>query len=136
MNLYSISKWKRQSISLFFSNEKFKKQILSFLSAFYLIMWLMKASKNFEKIFISKIWELVFIWGVKTHFGLLPSKWSIFIHEKKYFNQYYALALDPIWLLTYQAPQHDHLDLSFRKDCHVFGKAMTKNGKNMAIYES
>ena len=91
-------------------------------------MWLMKASKNFEKIFILKIWELVSIWGVKTHFGLLPPKWCIFSHEKKHFNQHYVLALHPIWILTYYAPQNDRLDLSFVKDCHIIGKSMTKNG--------
>ena len=45
-----------------------------FLPAFYLIMCLMKAQKNFEKIAILKIWELVSFWGVKIHFGKLPLK--------------------------------------------------------------
>ena len=40
-----------------------------FLPAFYLIMWLMKLSKNFEKIAILKIGELVSFLGVKIHFG-------------------------------------------------------------------
>ena len=41
-----------------------------FLPAFYLIMCLMKALKNFGKIAILKIWESAgFLKGVKTHFG-------------------------------------------------------------------
>ena len=32
-------------------------------------MCLMKSPKNFEKIAILKIWQLVSFWGVKTHFG-------------------------------------------------------------------
>ena len=46
-------------------------------------MLLMKLPKNFEKIAISKMWELVSFWGVKTHFGNLPLKWCIFRYEKK-----------------------------------------------------
>ena len=42
-----------------------------FLPVFYLIMWLMKASKNFGKIAILKIWELISLGGIKTHFGKL-----------------------------------------------------------------
>ena len=38
-----------------------------FLPAFYMIMGLMKAQKNFGKITILKIWELVTFWGVKIH---------------------------------------------------------------------
>ena len=40
------------------------------LPAFYLIMWLMISPKNFEKIVILKIWQLVFFWGAKTDFGM------------------------------------------------------------------
>ena len=36
-----------------------------FSLVFYLVMWVMKASKNFGKIAI----ELNFLEGVKTHFG-------------------------------------------------------------------
>ena len=53
-----------------------------FLSAFYLIICLMKAKKNFEKIAIFKTQELVSFWGVKTHFGKMPLKLSIFRQEK------------------------------------------------------
>ena len=42
-----------------------------FLPVFYLIMWLMKALKNFGKLAILKIWELISLGGVKTHFGKL-----------------------------------------------------------------
>ena len=49
--------------------------MLIFLPAFYLIIWLIASPKNFEKIAILKIWQLVFFWGVKTYF-------SIFRHEK------------------------------------------------------
>ena len=43
-----------------------------FFPAFYLIICLMKATKNFEKIAILKIWEPIFYCGVKIHFGKLP----------------------------------------------------------------
>ena len=49
-----------------------------FLPAFYLIMCLMKASKNFEKIAILKTQDLVSFLGSKTHFGKLALKWCIF----------------------------------------------------------
>ena len=56
----------------------------------------MKAQKNFEKITILKIWELVFLGDVKTHFGKLAMKWCIFRHDKKYFNQYFVIVFDTI----------------------------------------
>ena len=52
-----------------------------FLPVVYLIMWVMKASKNFGEIAILKIWELISLGGVKTHFKL-ALKWCIFRHEK------------------------------------------------------
>ena len=52
-----------------------------FLPAFYLIMCIMQAPKNSEKIAILKILEEVSFWGVKTHFGKLALKWCIFRHE-------------------------------------------------------
>ena len=45
-----------------------------FLPAFYLINWVMKAPKNFGKITILKILELIFLGGVKIHFGKLALK--------------------------------------------------------------
>ena len=56
--------------------------ILILLTAFYLIMWPMTHQRNSWKISILKIWQLVFFWGVKTYFGILPLKWCIFRHEK------------------------------------------------------
>ena len=56
-----------------------------FLPVYYLIMWVMKTSKNFGKIAILKIWELISLWDVKTYFGKLALKWCIFRHEKKIF---------------------------------------------------
>ena len=50
-----------------------------FLPAFYLIMCLMKAPKNFEKIAILKTQELVSFLGAKTHFGKL----CIFRHKER-----------------------------------------------------
>ena len=54
-----------------------------FLSAFYLIMWVMKPSKNFGKIAILKIWELISLGCVKTYFGKPALKWYISRHETK-----------------------------------------------------
>ena len=64
------SDWKRirQKCCQFFINEKFKKYFIC-LPAFYLIMCLMKSLKNFEKLAIFEIWQLVSFWGVKIHFG-------------------------------------------------------------------
>ena len=53
-----------------------------FLPLFYLIMWVMNASKNFGKIASLKIWELISLGGVKTHFRKLALKWCSFRHEK------------------------------------------------------
>ena len=39
--------------------------------------------REFWKILILKIWELISLGGVKTHFGKLALKWCIFSHEKK-----------------------------------------------------
>ena len=75
---------------------KGSKNNFIFLPVFYLIMCLMKASKNFGKIAILKIWELIFLGDVKTHFGKLALKWSFFRNEKKYSNWYYVIVLDPI----------------------------------------
>ena len=56
-----------------------------FVLVFHLIMCFMKAQKNFVKITILKIWELVSLGGVKIHFGKLAMKWCIFRHDKKLF---------------------------------------------------
>ena len=78
-NLNSVSKRKWQKFIQKFYLWKVQETIY-FLPVFYLIMCLMKAPKNFEKIPILKIWQLVSFWGVKTHFGFLPLKWCIFKH--------------------------------------------------------
>ena len=61
--------------------------VFIFLPAFYLIIWLMTSPKNFEKISILKIWQLVFFWGVKIYFGKFLLKWCIFRHGKIWFSQ-------------------------------------------------
>ena len=53
-----------------------------FLPGFYLILWLMTSLNKFEKITILKKWQLVFFWGIKTYFDILPLKWCFFRHEK------------------------------------------------------
>ena len=53
-----------------------------FLPAFYLIMWVMKASKNFGKKAILKIGELISLNSVKTHFGKIALKLCNFRIEK------------------------------------------------------
>ena len=55
-------------LSYFLFSKKFRKCFI-LLPAFYLIMWLMKLPKFFEKMAILKIGELVFFWDVKTDFG-------------------------------------------------------------------
>ena len=64
----SYSKRMSQKCYQFFINEKLKNWLI-FSPVFYPIMCLMKSPKNFEKIAILKIWQLVSFWGVKTHFG-------------------------------------------------------------------
>ena len=73
-----------------------------FSLVFYLVMWVMKASKNFGKIAI----ELNFLEGVKTHFGKIALNWCIFRNEKN--NNYLP---DIILLLLIQ--------LGFRKTKHL-----------------
>ena len=105
-----------------------------FLIVFYLIIWVMKAPKNFGKITILKILELIFLGGVKIHFGKLALKWCIFRQEKKCFNWYYDVAFYQIKNLTLKAPQSDGLNLSFVKYFHTVGTKMARNGHKMAIY--
>ena len=66
--------------------KKFRKYLI-LLSAFCLIIWLMKSPNSFEKIAILKIWQLFFILCVKTYFGILPLKWCIFRNGKNWFSQ-------------------------------------------------
>ena len=82
--LNSVSKWKWQkSVKNLISKSSRNRFI--FLTVFYLIMCFMKASKNFGKISILKIWELVSLRGAKTHFGKIALKQCIFRQEKKCF---------------------------------------------------
>ena len=46
------------------------------------------------------------------------------------------IAFDPIKIQTNQAPQNDHLNLSFLKDFCVVGEKMARKGHKMAIFES
>ena len=62
---------------------KSSKNNFIFLLLFYLIMCLMKASKNFGKIAILKILKLISSWGVKIHFGKLALKWCILRHKER-----------------------------------------------------
>ena len=76
-----------------------------FLPVFNLIICVMKASNNFGKIAILKIWELISLGVVKTHFGKLALKWCIFRHEK------INILTDIMSLLLIQ--------LGFRKTMHL-----------------
>ena len=76
------------SISAFLSIVKFKQQYFNLASPLKLewaeLTWIhvLKSQKNFEKIAILKIWQLVFFRGVKTYFLVLPLKWCIFNMKK------------------------------------------------------
>ena len=39
-------------------------------------------TKEFWKKATLKIWQLVFFWGVKTHFGKIPLKWCITVQSR------------------------------------------------------
>ena len=94
-----------------------------FLPVFYLIMWLIKASKNFGKMSVLKICELISLGGVKTHFGKLMMLLQAWLF---YFCCYYDVALDPIKILTHKGPQNDGLNLSFVKHFNVVSKKWPK----------
>ena len=55
------------------------------LPEFYLIIWLMRSPKNFEKIPILKTWQVDFFWGIKTYFGkmMLFQAWKNKYHIQK-----------------------------------------------------
>ena len=76
-------------LSYILFSKKFRKCFI-LLSAFYLILWLMKSFNFFEKIAILKIGELVSFWGVKTYFGILPLKLCIFRHAKNWLSQIFS----------------------------------------------
>ena len=95
----------RENVYSKFLLMKSSKKIFIFSSACCLIIWFMISPKNFEKKGILKIWQQVFLRGVKTHFGKLLLKWCIFIHEKKRFstilpsNNYYSYKMYSLWYL-------------------------------------
>ena len=69
------------------------KNKIIFSHAFYLTLWLMKLPKHIQKIPILKTWQLVFFWGVKTYFGILPLKWGM---KKMILTNNNVLAFVPI----------------------------------------
>ena len=83
---YSLIQFKGYNSKFkFLDGVQFRKYFISLL-AFYLIIWLMKSPKNFEKTSILKIWWLVFFRDGKTHFGEIPLKSYIFRHDKNWFS--------------------------------------------------
>ena len=66
---YSLSHFKRDKRFFKKSLVKSSDNNFVFLPAFYLIIWVMTSLKVFLKTTILKIWQLVFFWGIKTHFG-------------------------------------------------------------------
>ena len=52
------------------------------------------------------------------------------------FNQYFAVAFDPIKICTHYAPQNDCWNLSFVKDIYVVAKKIARNGRKIAICNS
>ena len=85
--LYSLNtfKWHKSNIKNLWM--KSLEIVIIFLSAFYLIIWLMTSPKNFEKISILKIWQLDLSWGLKSYFGILPLIWCLFRHGKNRFSK-------------------------------------------------
>ena len=85
-----IGKKSDKSISRHFTNEKFRKQSYLFtcISPDYVGHENLRVLdfREFWRILILKIWELISLGGVKTHFGKLALKWCIFSHEKKTFQ--------------------------------------------------
>ena len=84
---YSLSAFKCHKSNIKNLLMKSSEIVLIFLPAFYLIIWLMKSLKNFEKISFLKIWQMVFFWGAKIYFGKFLLKWSIFRSGKIWFSQ-------------------------------------------------
>ena len=66
------------------NGETFRNYFI-FSPAYSLIMWLMRSSKNFEKVVILRVWKMVFLWDGKTHFGKSPLKSCIFRHDFFFF---------------------------------------------------
>ena len=90
-DLYSISKWKRQSISLFFSNEKFKKQILFFYLHFTWLCGSWKPQRILKKYWFWKCESWFPFEVAKLTSANYPLKWCIFSHDFYHFNQYFLI---------------------------------------------
>ena len=72
------------------NDETFRNYFI-FSPAYSLTLWLMRSSKNFEKIAILQVWEMVSFWRGKTHFGKTPLKFSGMIFFGFFFYQYGSL---------------------------------------------
>ena len=84
--IYTLIQYKGYTSKFkFFDGVQFRKYFIS-LPAFYLIIWLMKSPKNFEKTSILKIWQLIFFRAVKTQFGEISLKSCIFRQDKNWFS--------------------------------------------------
>ena len=85
--LDSYSKWIRQKCYQFFINEKLKKT--SYFFTCILPNYVPhEISKEFWKIVILKIWQQVFFWDAKTHFGEIPLKRWLLRNDIFHFHQY------------------------------------------------
>ena len=83
------------------------------------------------------------VWCIKNR-AFVKTFWQSFyfilqnFYDKTFkmvYNQYNALAFDPIEIQTHYAPQNDRLNLSFLKDFGVVGKKMARKGQKMTIFE-
>ena len=105
---YNYKLWsvkKDTNLNQFFLLIKSSKIIFIFSPAFYLIKWLMASPKNFEKIPILKTWQMVFFWGIKTYFGILPLKWCIF---RQYFIDKLSLFFTKVSFDTSEGKQFSY----------------------------
>ena len=75
------------NLNSFFCLIKSSEIVFIFLSAFYLIMWVLTRKRILKKYPFLKTWQLVFFWGVKTYFGKLHLKLCVFRHGKNWFSQ-------------------------------------------------
>ena len=85
----SLWAWKRYKFEFnFLLIKKFRKYL--YLFNFILPDYVAHdVTKEFWKITILNIWQLVFFRGLKSYFGILPLKWCIFRHGKKLISHIY-----------------------------------------------
>ena len=57
------------------------QKLFYFFTCIFLMRWLMRPSKNFEKGAILHVSEMVSFWGGNMHFGKTPLKLCIFRHD-------------------------------------------------------